>query len=410
MRSILLFSILFPVFVFGQDSISVLFIGNSYTYVNDLPTMVSNFSASKGKTITIGSKTNGGYTFSNHVSDPATYTALNSRAWDVVVLQAQSQEPSFPYDQVTNSTLPAAVRLNDSIVANNACGNTLFFMTWGREVGDPQWDSINTFDKMNQRLYQAYMRFADETDAMVSPVGAVWKYVRDNYPAIQLYSGDGSHPSLEGSYLAAATFYTSLFMESPVGATYTAGLNQTTVDALQAAVATVMLDSLDEFKLHPVNAPTQALFTLNQQNENISVSSNSIRATDLTWNFGDGNTGNGATLNHSYLNPGAYTVQLIASSPCNSDTTQVSIEVFALGIMEESNLFSMIGTAEGIQLKDLKSGGLLEMFGISGQLLKEYTFQSNDVLNVSLPTQPVLLKIVFDTGNVTVYRSMNVTK
>ena len=40
----------------------------------------------------------------------------------------------------------------------------MFFMTWGRENGDPQWDSISTFNKMNLRLRNAYLRFADSSE------------------------------------------------------------------------------------------------------------------------------------------------------------------------------------------------------------------------------------------------------
>lgn len=66
MKKILLSFFCFPFVcscVYAQDSISVLFIGNSYTYVNDLPGMLGSLAASQGKEITIDSKTNGGYTF-----------------------------------------------------------------------------------------------------------------------------------------------------------------------------------------------------------------------------------------------------------------------------------------------------------------------------------------------------------
>ncbi len=206
-------------FSFAQDS-KVLFIGNSYTYVNDLPAMFDALSTSLGKTVTVGSKTNGGFTFQNHYNDQQTFTAMHQQEWNLVVLQAQSQEPSFPYDQVNTNTLPYSNLLADSAYAISPCTNVMYYMTWGRENGDPQWDSINTFAKMNERLYNAYMRFADSAEAMVSPVAVAWKYVRDNYPAIQLYNGDGSHPSLEGTYLIACTFYASVFQETPVGAYY----------------------------------------------------------------------------------------------------------------------------------------------------------------------------------------------
>jgi hypothetical protein len=197
-------------FGFSQDSVSVLFIGNSYTYVNDLPSVFSQLTTSLGDEATVDAKTNGGFTFQNQLSDPVTMTKIHAKPWDYVVLQGQSQEPSFPFDQVNAQTLPPAVSLADSVYANGFCSQALYFMTWGRQVGDPQWDSINTFYKMNNRLRNAYVRIADSAHASVAPVGVAWKYIIDNHPTINLYAADGSHPSLEGTYLAACTFYASV--------------------------------------------------------------------------------------------------------------------------------------------------------------------------------------------------------
>jgi len=313
----------------------VLFIGNSYTYVNDLPGMVDSVASHFGKNLTTGSKTNGGYTFQNHYEDAATYTAMHQQEWDLIVLQAQSQEPSFPYDQVTTATLPYSTMLADSAYASSTCGNVMYYMTWGRENGDPQWDSINTFDKMNERLYNAYMRFANETDAMVSPVAVAWKYVRDNYPAIQLYVGDGSHPSVEGTYLIANTFYASIYQESPIGGTYTAGLDPTTVTALQTAADWAVMDSLQKFGLHPIDYRTVAGFQVTETSGTLETENTSIHASSYVWDFGDGNTSTETTPTHQYSVPGTYTIQLIASSACNSDTISFQLTVYVVGIEEQ---------------------------------------------------------------------------
>lgn len=166
----LTFSLFFTVTAYAQDSVSVLFIGNSYVYSNNLPSMLESLTLSLGDELTIDSKTNGGYTFNNHLNDPATFTKLHSKPWDYVILQGQSQEPSFPDAQVNTNTLPQAVRLADSVYANKFCSQAMYFMTWGRENGDPQWEPINTFDKMNARLRDAYVRITDSAQASVAPV------------------------------------------------------------------------------------------------------------------------------------------------------------------------------------------------------------------------------------------------
>ena len=158
MRNFIVYILLFssPLLINAQDSASVLFIGNSYTYYNDMPGLFQDLSSSLGKATYVDSKVNGGATMQVHANDPVSYQKMHSSNWDYVVLQAQSQEPSFPYGQVNSQTLPYAVQLADSVHSIYDCSQAMFFMTWGRENGDPQWDSINTFDKMNERLRNAY--------------------------------------------------------------------------------------------------------------------------------------------------------------------------------------------------------------------------------------------------------------
>jgi hypothetical protein len=310
-----------------QDSISVLFIGNSYLSVNNLPQMVQELTNSLGDHILIDSKMNGGFTFQSHAYDATTYDKIHSKPWDFVVLQGQSQEPSFPFDQVNLQTLPFAEKLADSVYASNECSQVNYYMTWGRQVGDPQWDSINTFDKMNTRLRNAYLRIADSTNASVSPVGVAWKYVRDNYPAINLYAGDGSHPSLEGSYLAACTFYSSLFQKSSVGASYTAGLNPQICAILQQAASSVVLDSIPTWKLVHHDSLFNASFVAGVNQYDVLFAATTSSPGNLVWDFGDGSpVGFGQNPMHTYV-AGTYTVTLYASGACGMDTVQQQITV-----------------------------------------------------------------------------------
>ena len=397
MKKILIFLFLLPVTVsslLAQDSISVLFIGNSYTYVNDLPGTLGSLATSLGKEITIDSKTNGGFTFQNQVNDPMTFSKIHSKPWDVVVIQGQSQEPSFPDSQVNTETLPYALQLVDSIWANNSCGNVMYYMTWGRQSGDSQWSEINTFEKMNTRLYNAYMRMADSSDrSMVSPVGRVWSYVRANHPTINLYNADQSQPSLEGTYLAACTFYTSLFQQTPVGSNFYGGLNASTAGILQAAAASVILDSLDHFHLHPVDEPTQADFSLVQNGETIQLSNESSRAITYNWNFGDGQIATTEDAQHSFGSNGSYTVQLIASSSCNSDTMSIQVNVSSLGL-SDLNLeqVRMITKENVIEVMSEESGISLEVLSTDGRLILKKQEIGQSPFSVPRTNQVQLLK------------------
>lgn len=372
----LAFSFLLLISTFAQDSLSVLFVGNSYIYSNDLPGMLEDLTISLGDELTIDSKTNGGYTFNNHLNDPNTFTKLHSKPWDYVILQGQSQEPSFPFAQVNTNTLPQAVRLADSVYANKYCSQAMYFMTWGRETGDPQWDSINTFYKMNDRLRSAYMRISDSAEASVAPVGSAWRYVRDNYPSIQLYSGDGSHPSVAGSYLAACTFYASLFRKSPVGATYLAGLDAPAAGILQNAAVITVLDSLEIWKLRSNEEIAIAGFSFLQNGSTIDFTNTSWRSTDYFWDFGDGNTSVDTNPSHTYSNPGNYTATLVASNECGDDTLVVTVQVQVNDLKETKSVRLRQVSSSNYELS-IQGFVCATLVNASGQKLK--VFGMNDI-------------------------------
>ncbi len=314
---------------FCQDSISVLFVGNSYIYSNDLPAVFKSISNSKGDLVTVDSKTNGGFTFQSHVNDPVTFQKIHSKSWDYVVLQGQSQEASFPYGQVNSATLPYAVQLADSVYANAPCSQAMYFMTWGRQVGDPQWDSINTFDKMNLRLRNAYLRIADSAHASASPSGPAWKYVIDNHPTINLFSADGSHPSYAGTYLSACVFYSSLFHKSPEGASFIGTLDQATANILQNAAAITVLDSMSTWKLkhHDSLAHVEFISSATNQGNSIQFNSTSQYVDNLTWYFGDDMFSNEQNPLHTYMFDGTYLVELIGTGVCGNDTVSQTIAI-----------------------------------------------------------------------------------
>jgi hypothetical protein len=299
-----------------------------------------NLTESKGDIATVDSKTNGGFTFQSHVNDPITFQKINSKPWDFVILQGQSQEPSFPYSQVNTSTLPNAMRLADSVYANARCSQVQYFMTWGRQVGDPQWDSINTFDKMNKRLRDAYIRIADSSHASVSPSGPAWKYVIDNHPTINLFSGDGSHPSFAGTYLSACVFYSSIYQKSPVGANYTGSLDAATALILQQAAAITVLDSISTWKLIHFDSLVQVDFTYNSTtaaNEFQFIPTTNYYTQDLMWYFGDDTFSNEQNPFHQYVFDGTYMVELIGTSICGVDTSAAFISVLTNQLEETVN-------------------------------------------------------------------------
>jgi len=235
-------------FAQAKKKINVLFLGNSYTYVNNLPQLIKDIANANGDTLLYDSNCIGGYTFENHFNDVTSCAKIKAQAWNFVVLQAQSQEPSFSPGQVAAQTLPFAIKLDSLVKRANLCAQSVFFETWGRKNGDASncaaYPPLCSYVGMQDRLRASYKLFADTTHTLMSPVGEAWRKSITNKPSLELYSTDESHPVIEGSYLAACVFYEVLFRKSVVANSYTAGLTATNVAFLQQVAHSVVNDSL----------------------------------------------------------------------------------------------------------------------------------------------------------------------
>lgn len=237
----------------AQTVKTALFLGNSYTAYNNLPMMVSTIATSQGNTLTYDSNTPGGYTLNGHSTNATSIAKINSANWDYVILQEQSQIPSFPQPQVATDCYPYADSLNRIIKENDSCTVTMFYMTWGRKNGDatncPGWPPVCTYDGMQAQLRESYVNMMNFHNAELGPVGAAWKYTRDNNPGIELYTPDNSHPSIHGSYLAACVFYAAIFEDSPIGSAHPGTITAADALILQQNAHAVVMDSLSTWNI-----------------------------------------------------------------------------------------------------------------------------------------------------------------
>ena len=328
MKKCLLFLLLIPHLSFGQLKKKVLFIGNSYTYVNNLPDLVKEIALSFGDTLVHNSSTPGGSNFNSHTNNTQTLNSINQQQWDYVVLQAQSQEPSFSPAQVANNTYPYAEILVDSIHENSNCTEPLFFMTWGRKYGDQQncqfYPPICTYSGMQKRLRESYLEMAFVDSASCAPVGVAWKKSISIDSSINLYSSDNSHPSIYGSYLAACTFYASIFKKSALGSSYWPNtIDSATAYSLQQIGSSTVLDSLAVWNIFNTD------FSFQQYNDSIICTNLSSNYDNVLWDFGDGITSLHENPTHIYTNSGTYTLTLFSFSNlgCLVDSQSVNIYV-----------------------------------------------------------------------------------
>lgn len=215
----------------ADDLLRVLFIGNSYTYVNDLPGLFQGISESGGRSVRTDASALGGYSLEDHATTEATLDKIAQDSWSFVVLQEQSVIPTINYWRYS-SMYPAA-RLLDSLIQLQGA-QTAFYMTWGRKYGGQQnyRDSLSPdfrdYFEMQESLRVAYEEIAGELSSTVVPVGMAFVLARRTDSLVDLWQADNSHPTLEGTYLGACVFYAVLHQANPVGLQFYGGLDSAT--------------------------------------------------------------------------------------------------------------------------------------------------------------------------------------
>jgi hypothetical protein len=312
----------------------VLFIGNSYTYGNDLPGLVKEAAASTGDTLEYDMSAPGGAGFGAHVdprfTDIYTLKKLRAGGWDYVVLQEQSliiaSEPYLYYGY----SFASGKQLVDSVRRYNPCAEIIFYMTWGRKKGlaaycdYTPWPYSCTYPTMDSVIRARYLEITYFTKSTVSPVGAVWRYIRTHYPAVDLYDPDESHPSLAGSYAGACSFYTAIFKKPASTIRYNASLPAAIAANIRTAASKVVYDSLSTW--HIGKTETVAGFNHHVQGRRVvSLSNQSLNAREYKWDLGDGQTSTAINPIHTYPSSGVYTVRLIATGKSCSDTAYARV-------------------------------------------------------------------------------------
>ena len=289
----------------------ILFLGNSYTYVNNVPVIMKSIAWFFKDTIESSENLIGGYTLKNHSNDANSLFKINQGNWDFVVLQEQSQLPSFPDSDVERQVFPFARKLDSLIHLASPCAKTVFYMTWGRKNGDASncafWPPVCTYQGMDSLLSKRYIEMAQQNQAQVSPVGAVWKYIRTHNPELELYDTDENHPSQLGSYAVACALYTTIFKRNPLTIAYNFEMDTAITHRVHEACKTVIYDSLSTWNFNPIPSID---FQLELTGKSISCQNLSDSTYSYFWDFGDGETSTERNPIHTYEKDSTYRILL----------------------------------------------------------------------------------------------------
>ena len=239
----------------------ILFIGNSYTSVNSLPSIFEQMAVSAGfPRPVVDSSTPGGWQLVKHLHGPETLAKIDGGAkdgarWDVVVLQEQSQTPAVAEesDSVRRSFLDSVTGLYDRIKMRNPGARVVLYETWARHA-----DVWNNSPKDAQNVgrnpaeMQARLRKWNETAArqiiqsgrigsrnsvLIARVGDFWELHYKSGSPVRLHIKDGSHPEFAGSYLAGLVMFATIYDTSPLKVAWQGSLPEATATALRTLVA-----------------------------------------------------------------------------------------------------------------------------------------------------------------------------
>ena len=169
----------------------VLFIGNSHTYVNDMPELFARFAEkTTGEKPEVVMLAYAGRDYDWHLRE---YTSLRFNlmygGFDYCVLQ----QAAHPYPPV-ETTLKTGAEMIDLC---HRCGvKPVVYMTWAEK----------RFPENQQKMIDTCEKLAGENNALLAPIGRLWQEVQQSRPDIELYHTDGEHAGPYGDFLIAAVF------------------------------------------------------------------------------------------------------------------------------------------------------------------------------------------------------------
>jgi len=174
--------------------ISLLFMGNSHTSVNDLTRMVADMVRAGRPGKSVASVEAPGWMFlDERLNDAPSLTLLRSQQWSAVILQAQKYSESGQF-QYSTEEAKELVRLSR---AQHAV--PIMFPEWPRRGIDE-----------TQRIFDLHVSIAQAEPACVAPIPQVFDLALARDPTLTLHASDGNHSAPAGAVLAALVLYATI--------------------------------------------------------------------------------------------------------------------------------------------------------------------------------------------------------
>lgn len=170
--------------------LTILFVGNSHTSYNDLPSMVRNLLVSGSQAAKVTTKASVGGLLNDQAKSANLKAEIKSGKYDVIVLQGALVSSSHKYKYSQEGGIELAK------LAMKSKARTLLFAEWPRRG----WDEA-------QLQMKVYEEIARPSGVEIVPIPYVFRNAINADSKIDFWQQDGNHASVAGTYLASLTLY-----------------------------------------------------------------------------------------------------------------------------------------------------------------------------------------------------------
>lgn len=248
----------------GQDTLKVLFIGNSFTSANQLPALFNKLCLDNQKAVKVYQHVPGGISVADtaqgtsaHWRNSTLFSLIRTKKPDVAIIQ--DNQGRFVLDSGlfpgASPVIAGHLKLADSVSFYNSCSKVILFAGWGTQNGLPPYG--NTGIEMIDRILKNYLHLNKQMFETIAPIGEAYKLSITTNPTLNLWASDQTHPSINGSFLSALVIVKTLF-DTPIDSIAPPnGINLSNAQELKHMADSVFSIGLIKEKYNIIYAPKQ---------------------------------------------------------------------------------------------------------------------------------------------------------
>lgn len=190
-----------------NELISILFVGNSFSYYHSLPKLIARFAHASGSgDLCVDGVFRGGATLKMLWDDGRALKKLRSRNWDYVVFQERGRLGGIIKDGIVHVGRPQVFSMYAAQfdkVAKKVGAKTILYCP-------PAFIGIGLLNDA-KKLNAMYTTVTRKLHAEMISTEPAFVLAMKERPEMSLFERDGHHPNPIGTYLIASLFYRKLF-------------------------------------------------------------------------------------------------------------------------------------------------------------------------------------------------------